>query len=118
MFRGSADSAIAVAGQHLPVKMIVFNKAALSFPGLEMKAAGIVTYGTGLDNPDFAAIACATGLFTTLPVTPTDSVIAGNIPDQCSGCTGGAAVAAGPQARENNQTGRRPSARDHHHALP
>jgi pyruvate dehydrogenase (quinone) len=30
---------------------------------LEMKAAGIVTYGTDLDNPDFAAIAQAAGLF-------------------------------------------------------
>jgi pyruvate dehydrogenase (quinone) len=28
-----------------------------------MKAAGIPTYGTGLDNPDFAAIARATGLY-------------------------------------------------------
>ena len=58
------------------------------------------------------------GLFTTLPVTLTGSVIAGNVPDQCSGCTGSSAVSAGPQAPENNQTGRRPSARDHHHALP
>jgi len=30
---------------------------------LEMKAAGIVTYGTDLDNPDFAAMARAAGLF-------------------------------------------------------
>jgi pyruvate dehydrogenase (quinone) len=28
-----------------------------------MKAAGIVTYGTDLDNPDFAGIARAAGLF-------------------------------------------------------
>jgi len=28
-----------------------------------MKAAGIVTYGTDLDNPDFAAIAQSAGLF-------------------------------------------------------
>lgn len=58
------------------------------------------------------------GLFTTLPVTLTDSVIAGNIPDQCSGCTSGAAVAAGPGARENDQAGRGPSGRDHQFALP
>jgi pyruvate dehydrogenase (quinone) len=32
---------------------------------LEMKAAGIVTYGTDLDNPDFAGIARAVGLFGT-----------------------------------------------------
>ena len=49
--------------QHLPVKVVVFNNGALSFVELEMKAAGIVTYGTDLDNPDFAAIARAVGLF-------------------------------------------------------
>ena len=48
---------------HLPVKVVVFNNGALSFVELEMKAAGIVTYGTDLDNPDFAAIARAAGLF-------------------------------------------------------
>jgi pyruvate dehydrogenase (quinone) len=48
---------------HLPVKVVVFNNGALSFVELEMKAAGIVTYGTDLDNPDFAGIAQAVGLF-------------------------------------------------------
>src|SRR5215472_19317393 len=47
----------------LPVKVVVFNNGALSFVELEMKAAGIVTYGTDLDNPDFAGIARAIGLF-------------------------------------------------------
>ena len=41
----------------------MFNNGALSFVELEMKAAGIVTYGTDLDNPDFAGIARAAGLF-------------------------------------------------------
>ena len=41
----------------------MFNNGALSFVELEMKAAGIVTYGTDLDNPDFAGIARAVGLF-------------------------------------------------------
>ena len=50
---------------HLPVKVVVFSNGALSFVELEMKAAGIVTYGTDLDNPDFAGIARATGLFGT-----------------------------------------------------
>ena len=49
--------------QHLPVKVVVFNNGALGFVELEMKAAGIVTYGTDLDNPDFAGIAKAAGLF-------------------------------------------------------
>ena len=54
---------ITLRQQHLPVKVVVFNNGALSFVELEMKAAGIVTYGTDLDNPDFAGIAQATGLF-------------------------------------------------------
>jgi pyruvate dehydrogenase (quinone) len=48
---------------HLPVKVVVFNNGALSFVELEMKAAGIVNYATDLDNPDFAGIAKAIGLF-------------------------------------------------------
>jgi pyruvate dehydrogenase (quinone) len=54
---------ITLRQQQLPVKVVVFNNGALSFVELEMKAAGIVTYGTDLDNPDFAGIARATGLF-------------------------------------------------------
>ena len=47
----------------LPVKTIVVNNSSLNFVELEMKAAGFVTYGTGLDNPSFAAIAEAMGIF-------------------------------------------------------
>jgi pyruvate dehydrogenase (quinone) len=54
---------ITLRQQHLPVKIVVFNNGALSFVELEMKAAGIVTYGTDLDNPDFAAMARAAGLY-------------------------------------------------------
>jgi len=32
--------------RRLPVKIVVFNNGALSFMELEMKAAGIVTFGT------------------------------------------------------------------------
>lgn len=46
----------------LPVKVVVFNNSALGFVELEMKAAGVVTYGTGLENPDFGALARAAGL--------------------------------------------------------
>jgi pyruvate dehydrogenase (quinone) len=49
--------------QQLPVKIVVFNNGALSFVELEMKAAGIVTFGTDLVDPDFAGIARAAGLF-------------------------------------------------------
>ncbi|HYZ57137.1 MAG TPA: ubiquinone-dependent pyruvate dehydrogenase [Streptosporangiaceae bacterium] len=54
---------ITLRQQQLPVKVVVFDNGALSFVELEMKAAGIITYGTGLDNPDFAGIARAAGLF-------------------------------------------------------
>jgi pyruvate dehydrogenase (quinone) len=54
---------ITLRQQHLPVKVVVFNNGALGFVELEMKAAGFVTYGTDLDNPDFAGIARAAGLF-------------------------------------------------------
>jgi pyruvate dehydrogenase (quinone) len=40
----------------LPVKIVVFNNGALSFVELEMKAAGIVTFGTELLDADFAAV--------------------------------------------------------------
>jgi pyruvate dehydrogenase (quinone) len=48
--------------QQLPVKVVVFSNGALSFVELEMKAAGIVTYGTDLVDPDFSGIARAAGL--------------------------------------------------------
>ena len=53
---------ITLRQQRLPVKVVVFNNGALSFVELEMKAAGIVTYGTDLDNPDFAGMARSAGL--------------------------------------------------------
>ena len=47
----------------LPVKIVVFNNSSLNFVELEMKAAGIVNFGTELHNPDFAAVATALGMF-------------------------------------------------------
>jgi pyruvate dehydrogenase (quinone) len=38
---------------HLPVKVIVLNNSSLAFVELEMKAAGIVDFGTDLHNPGF-----------------------------------------------------------------
>ncbi len=46
----------------LPVKIVVFNNSSLNFVELEMKAAGFVNYGTGLKNPNFAAVAEAIGI--------------------------------------------------------
>jgi len=54
---------ITIAQHKLPVKIIVFNNSSLNFVELEMKATGFVTYGTGLDNPDFGAVAQALGIF-------------------------------------------------------
>ncbi|MGI0018489.1 MAG: ubiquinone-dependent pyruvate dehydrogenase [Nitrosotalea sp.] len=47
---------------NLPVKVVVFNNGALSFVELEMKAAGILTYGTDLVKTDFSKIAEAVGI--------------------------------------------------------
>lgn len=45
-----------------PVKIIVFKNNSLGFVELEMKAAGIVDFGTDLQNPNFAKMAEAIGL--------------------------------------------------------
>ncbi|CAN5482131.1 ubiquinone-dependent pyruvate dehydrogenase [soil metagenome] len=54
---------ITLMQNRLPVKLIVFNNSSLNFVELEMKAAGIVNFGTDLVNPDFAAVAQAMGMF-------------------------------------------------------
>ena len=46
----------------LPVKIVVFKNNSLAFVELEMKAAGIVDFGTDLRNPDFAKMAEAVGM--------------------------------------------------------
>ncbi|WP_066906058.1 ubiquinone-dependent pyruvate dehydrogenase [Millisia brevis] len=56
----------------LPVKIIVFNNSSLNFVELEMKAAGIVTFGTDLDNPSFADIARAVGMHAERVEQPGD----------------------------------------------
>ncbi|PWU11428.1 MAG: ubiquinone-dependent pyruvate dehydrogenase [Verrucomicrobia bacterium] len=49
--------------QHkLPLKIIVFNNSSLGFVELEMKAAGLLDYGTALENPNFAKMAEAIGI--------------------------------------------------------
>ena len=46
---------------NLPVKVIVFGNSSLNFVELEMKAAGVVNFGTELKNPNFGAVAQAIG---------------------------------------------------------
>ncbi|NEU12117.1 ubiquinone-dependent pyruvate dehydrogenase [Methylobacterium sp. BTF04] len=49
--------------EKLPLKVVVFNNGTLGFVEMEMKAAGYLETGVALDNPDFAAMARAAGLF-------------------------------------------------------
>jgi len=54
----------------LPVKTIVFNNSSLAFVELEMKAAGILDFGTDLRNPNFAKMAEAAGILGLRAETP------------------------------------------------
>lgn len=56
----------------LPIKIVVFNNSSLAFVELEMKAAGIVNYGTTLDNPNLANLATAAGLHGIRVEQPND----------------------------------------------
>jgi pyruvate dehydrogenase (quinone) len=53
---------LTIRQRKLPVKIVVYNNGALGFVELEMKAAGLLEFGTSLDNPDFAALARAIGI--------------------------------------------------------
>jgi pyruvate dehydrogenase (quinone) len=46
----------------LPVKVVVFNNSALGFIEIEQKSTGFLDYGTGFKNPNFAAMAEASGV--------------------------------------------------------
>src|SRR2546426_9167083 len=54
----------------LPVKVVVFRNDALAFVELEMKATGILDFGTELANPDFARMAEAAGLLGLTAARP------------------------------------------------
>jgi pyruvate dehydrogenase (quinone) len=53
-----------------PVKIIVFKNELLAFVELEMKSAGLVDFGTDLQNPNFAKLAEAAGLLGLTAETP------------------------------------------------
>jgi pyruvate dehydrogenase (quinone) len=53
---------LTLAQHRLPLKVVVFNNGALGFIELEQKSTGFLTFGTGLQNPNFAAMAQAVGL--------------------------------------------------------
>jgi len=56
----------------LPVKVVVFSNNSLAFVELEMKAAGFVTFGTGLYDPNLAKIAEGAGIFGVHVDDPAD----------------------------------------------
>lgn len=53
---------LTLAQLKLPVKVVVFNNGALGFVELEQKSSGILSVGTDLSNPDFAAMARTIGI--------------------------------------------------------
>src|SRR6267154_932816 len=56
----------------LPVKVVVFHNAKLSFVDLEMKSAGYMPTGTALKNPNFAKMAEAVGILGIRVEDPAD----------------------------------------------
>ena len=46
----------------LPIKIIIFNNGALGFVELELMGAGMLSFGTDLNNPNFAEMAKAMGI--------------------------------------------------------
>ncbi|MGB8404842.1 MAG: ubiquinone-dependent pyruvate dehydrogenase [Mycobacterium sp.] len=67
---------ITLVQNRLPVKLVVFNNSSLNFVELEMKAAGIVNYGTDLINPNFATVAQAMGIFGRRVEQPAELAVA------------------------------------------
>jgi pyruvate dehydrogenase (quinone) len=47
---------------NLPIKIVLFRNDSLAFVEMEMKASGFLDFGVELQNPDFAALAQASGL--------------------------------------------------------
>lgn len=58
----------------MPVKVVVFNNGSLGFVELEMRAAGLLDYGTELVNPDFARLAESAGIMGVRVESPEELV--------------------------------------------
>ncbi len=63
---------ITLTQMKLPVKVVIFNNGVLGFVALEMKAAGFIESGVDLQNPDFAAMARAMGIYAARVEDPED----------------------------------------------
>ena len=57
---------------NLPVKVVVFNNSSLGFVELEMKAAGQLSFGTDLVNPNFAKLALSADILGIRVEAPED----------------------------------------------
>jgi pyruvate dehydrogenase (quinone) len=53
---------LSLAQLGLPVKVVVFNNSALGFIEIEQKSSGFLDFGTSFKNPNFAAMAEASGV--------------------------------------------------------
>jgi pyruvate dehydrogenase (quinone) len=56
----------------LPVKVVVFNNGTLGFVELEQKSTGFLDFGVGFENPNFAAMAKAMGIYGVRLEDPAD----------------------------------------------
>ena len=56
----------------LPVKIVVFNNGTLGFIELEQKSTGFLEFGTEFNNPNFAAMAKAMGIYGVRLEDPAD----------------------------------------------
>lgn len=63
---------ITLTQMKLPVKVVIFNNGVLGFVALEMKASGFLETGVDLQNPDFAAMARAMGIYAVRVEDPSD----------------------------------------------
>jgi pyruvate dehydrogenase (quinone) len=61
---------LSVKQLNLPVKLVVFNNSSLAFVELEMKAAGLIDYGTDLVNPNFSKLAESADILGVRVETP------------------------------------------------
>jgi pyruvate dehydrogenase (quinone) len=56
----------------LPVKVVVFNNGTLGFVELEQKSTGFLDFGVNFENPNFAAMAKAMGIYGVRLEDPAD----------------------------------------------
>ena len=63
---------ITAVNHNLPVKLVVFDNERLGMVKLEQEQAGLPEFGTVLQNPDFAAVARAMGMYGVRVEDPED----------------------------------------------